>query len=439
MKSLIARWLRFVLFLLLYVSALVFFFRFGADDFAGALTFGGKFTGALLVLAGAFLLVATIGLIDHGLVVLLGKEEKFPSSGLLALGGAVLISAAGACMILAQIGGGDTWKEFRILWGMDLPLLSAWSLYIALSAWVVHYLHRTGVHFPAFRENKGIALATIITILVTVANFGYSQIYQPYSHPQTVQIIAWFGEPVLSPDKASYEIPINLDTGNIGDSSVYVLDGYYFLSSQRADFTPGKEIGKQEEELANGAPFTRYSLQSGLTNIISGRYLVPGTFLNPGEHAKNTFVAQFPSNLGTGKMILEAYAIVGRKDRFTPRGSSLEYSWKESERDDSMTAIPPPHVTEDGSVSGQGSQNETYVRTRTGLRENNAIWELIRKPRFLNVWWQIEPTVEFVFTVQPEAKETYLNSRKTLLDTINRYGIFMAHTGNVEIPIPNSR
>ncbi|TVT13756.1 hypothetical protein FNH05_37535 [Amycolatopsis rhizosphaerae] len=210
MKSLIARWLRFVLFLLVYVSSLVFFIKYGADDFAGALTFGGKFTGALLVLGGAFLLVATTGLIDHGLVVLLGKEEKFPSSGLLALGGAVLIFAAGSFMILAQIGSGDALKEFRGPWGMDPPPLSVWSLYTALSAWVVHYLHGTGVRFPAFRENKGIALATIITILVTVANFGYSQIYQPYAHPPTVQVIASFGEPVLNPDRASYEIPINL-------------------------------------------------------------------------------------------------------------------------------------------------------------------------------------------------------------------------------------
>ncbi|TVT22495.1 hypothetical protein FNH05_33425 [Amycolatopsis rhizosphaerae] len=217
------------------------------------------------------------------------------------------------------------------------------------------------------------------------------------------------------------------------------MDGYYFLSSQKADFTPGKGIGEQEEELTNGAPLTRYSRQSRLINITSGRYLVPGTFLNPGEHAKNTLVAQFPSNLGTGKMILEAYAIVGRKDRFTPQGSSLEYSWRESERDDSMTSIPPPRTAEDGSVYVRSSQNATYVRTRTGLRENNAIWELIRRPRFLNVWWQLEPTADFVATVQPEGKETYLNSRKTLLDTINRYGIFMARTGNVEIPIPNSR
>ncbi|MGY4922206.1 hypothetical protein [Streptomyces sp. 900105755] len=133
---------------------------FGLGNFAHALTFPGRLTGAVLITVAFTTLLAAGAVLDHWV------GHSFQYSGLVALIGVFAALLTNTLLLLRSPRTGDL-LVFPALFGA-LSAGAAWSLF---TVW------RTSVTIPA---PKRVAAAVIVSSALTVTNFGYQNLYLPY-------------------------------------------------------------------------------------------------------------------------------------------------------------------------------------------------------------------------------------------------------------------
>ncbi|MET8947549.1 hypothetical protein ABZX30_29405 [Streptomyces sp. NPDC004542] len=105
---------------------------FGVEDASEALAYTWRFTGVLLVLASAALLLSAIAAVDHWI------RGSFSYSGLVALLGSVMAAAANLMLLIVTLRGGDS-TGYLLLWA---------ALTLACG-WAAVRIYRTSIVIPA--------------------------------------------------------------------------------------------------------------------------------------------------------------------------------------------------------------------------------------------------------------------------------------------------
>ncbi|WP_294002815.1 hypothetical protein [Streptomyces sp.] len=376
--------------------------HFGVGDLASAFTFPGRLTGAVLIAVAFTSFLGAAALVDHWLY------HTFPHSGLLALLGTFVALLANLTLFLELLRNADSmgWKG---LFGA-LTLGSAWAVY---TVW------RTLTTIPA---PKRVATALLATTALAVGNFGYQNLYLPSQREVRPVIKLTAGEPVLSPDRKAFSVPVQITLENHSDLSFDVLGTEFHAMGQRVplirqdrlrqewrgvaeqwtSFEGTNPLSRRERyqpgDLVEAQPWMRYGDPIGANDTVSARVVV-----------------QLPMDTKYDQVAFYASAHLTRKDRV------------------SLDQLKPATT---GFSSWAGGRVPDWLKKRkdfdsliyeSTLHENNAIDEETRDTRHITVYWEFGTHgVDIAETVSTS------DGKEAPGKVAERYGIRIVETGPVE-------
>ncbi|MEU9418583.1 hypothetical protein [Streptomyces sp. NPDC048272] len=392
---------------------------FGSADVSNALTYVGRINGVVF-LAAAILevtaLVALINLRRHG-------TAKYCAA--LVLVGVLVSLLVNLVLLILQI---DGWSYTHYLW--------LWALLLPWSLWALWRLHRIEIwsHVP---HARGIAAGVAVTGVLAVANFTYTQIYQPYTSTAMLTNSVEFGTATVT--GAGVSLPVRLRTRNTGQVGVYVLGSLYQVSGRKTSFvsTPRKarewlqDIGSLQRDLM------RYTnvRNKGYELLAQGQFIGragPVHVLEPGSESVTEKIVQFPAGASYELMSATANVTYLRKDRakivdnYARSGRS---SWTRTYEYGS-DAVAPSWVAEKGVNT---------FRFRSHITHSNAVLENTRAPHYVTLWWVLnEPGSESPFgsdlvaMIGPEDAQESRPTPAELRRMTDRYGLAHAPSGTVQ-------
>ncbi|MEU9799775.1 hypothetical protein [Streptomyces sp. NPDC051000] len=392
---------------------------FGSADVSNALTYVGRINGVVF-LAAAILevtaLVALINLRRHG-------TAKYCAA--LVLVGVLVSLLVNLVLLILQI---DGWSYTHYLW--------LWALLLPWSLWALWRLHRIEIwsHVP---HARGIAAGVAVTGVLAVANFTYTQIYQPYTSTAMLTNSVEFGTATVT--GAGVSLPVRLRTRNTGQVGVYVLGSLYQVSGRKTSFvsTPRKarewlqDIGSLQRDLM------RYTnvRNKGYELLAQGQFIGragPVHVLEPGSESVTEKIVQFPAGASYELMSATANVTYLRKDRakivdnYARSGRS---SWTRTYEYGS-DAVAPSWVAEKGVNT---------FRFRSHITHSNAVLENTRAPHYVTLWWVLnEPGSESPFgsdlvaMIGPEDAQKSRPTPAELRRMTDRYGLAHAPSGTVQ-------
>ncbi|MFF3691691.1 hypothetical protein [Streptomyces sp. NPDC002187] len=331
----------------------------GSPDFVGALTFAGRVTGLLFVLAGVVQGVAAVAVLDYW-----GKRHLKLSGAVILLG---TLIALGSDSLLLYLWLQET--EFTPYVLIYLPLW-LWSL------WAIQMLTRekawTGVPYP-----KQFAAGVTATALLATFNLAYSTMYQPSSAPVLFDLKVKFGTPRMDPVRPVIHVPVTFEARNSGKVPAYVIsDGYgvYGVAVKYASDESGLlEWREAVKGKSGGSDVGRFVKSPTRSTISAARFYGPGNWLEPGEGYTRERVIQIPKSAGYDT--IEAYLkmTLMRKDRgrIDDEFSVKHYSWDTKEG----PFYCPPEACYD------------HILNRGRVRHNNNIINVTRRPRYVTSYY----------------------------------------------------
>ena len=204
--------------------------RIGLADIPGALTFVGRLTGGLAVLAAVLVGLAALAVTDYR------GRKRVANSGAAMLVGVLTVALSAVMLIAVGVSSGDyeptpgRWVLATNFW--------LWLALLGWSAWALGVLHRDHI-WGQIPYPRRFALGVALTAGIALVNFAYSQIYQPFALPVSVSASAEFGVPRLAPDRRSVFVPLSVTVKNRGSVPVHVLGTMYQVSGRLGSFTPG--------------------------------------------------------------------------------------------------------------------------------------------------------------------------------------------------------
>ncbi|MDQ0577958.1 hypothetical protein [Streptomyces rishiriensis] len=154
------------------------FIWLGSEDVNGALTYAGRLNGALLLLVALIELAALAAYCHH-----LATGARLAGYAGITVVVAMVVSMLVNFTLLSMQA--ENWSYTRCVW-VWLFLGIASLLSVAFL-----YTQRQTVDLP---KPKSLAVGALITTLAAAANFGYVQIYQPYSTPASVSTAVELGK-----------------------------------------------------------------------------------------------------------------------------------------------------------------------------------------------------------------------------------------------------
>ncbi|MFI2645298.1 hypothetical protein [Streptomyces sp. NPDC018610] len=382
--------------------------RFGLADFAHALTFPGRLTGAVLILFAFTTLLGAVAVVDHWI------RHSFQYSGLLALIGAFAAFLPNTLLCLRTLKNGD-FLAFPVLWGV----------LAAGSAWAVFTVWRTLVAVPA---PKRVAAALIVSTLFAVANFGYQNLYLPYRRDIRPLITLSVGDPVPSKDRKAFAVPVDITLQNHADVGFYVLGAEFHTMGQQVPLTSKDRLREQWRSDAE-----RWAHSTGEVNPLSRReihqpgelveakpWIAPGDWIESNDAFTTRLVVQLPKDTRYDQLAFYATASLARRDQIVldPPLQFVATSWKSSD----VAAW----------VKTQRDLDSLVYRAR--VHENNAIDENTRAPRFVTVYWRFGTqgaAVESSVTRKGEENRTRVSGEEAR-ELVSRYGLVDLAAGPVE-------
>ncbi|MFB0619420.1 hypothetical protein [Streptomyces sp. AGS-58] len=373
---------------------------FGYEDFAGALTFAGRITGAVLIAVAFTALLGAVAVTDHWL------WHSFPYSGLVALIGTFAALLTNFLVLAEILKNGDSWF-FKALF----------SVLTAGSAWAVVAVLRTSVVIPA---PKRVAATLIVTTVIAVANFGYQNLYQPSQHEATPVIGLTVGSPMTNPNHKAFSVPVDIKIENRGDAAFYVLGTEFHAMGERVPLSshdrPRQQWRADAEKWVNyktSNPVSRREIHQPGQLVSAQPWMPYGRWI----YTKDTFsarvVVQLPKGTPYDQLTFYASAHLTRKDL-----SSLQ------------------HLKFDGYTWGK-AQVPAWVKAQkefdsivysSPIKENNSIDARTRMPRYMTVYWQFGSRgVNIIETISTADGK---NESQEAVE--NRYGVRQVETGPVE-------
>ncbi|MFC4059584.1 hypothetical protein ACFOWE_14870 [Planomonospora corallina] len=364
---------------------------FGIENLGEALAFTGRFTGALFVIASAVTALSAVAAVDHWF------RRSYEHSGLIVLTGTGIAFMVNFLLMITIIRDGER----------SLPTI-CWTALVAGSAWALYAVHRTGIPIPAPGK---FGIAALVTTLVAVGDFGYSQLYEPYEQSTHVVLEADFGTPVRHPGIIS--LPVNVKIANNGEVGVYVLaNEYQVLGRKAAVHRKERERENWRSDAADGYPVSRYTEIKYFDLVRKAKFMeVFGEWLNPGEEVNVHHLVEVPTAASYDIAQLQAFALISRKDRMSIEGDlwdPVELSWEDPAR--------------------RGNESD-FIEFRDRIHENNSVAEFTRYPRFLLIRQYVNEGVLPEVAVLREGEDHREMSDEEFNDMVTRYGLISITTG----------
>ncbi|MFE5586275.1 hypothetical protein [Kitasatospora sp. NPDC056531] len=386
---------------LVFLATAFYLGRFGAEDLSEALTYTGRFTGALLLVGSAASLLGLIAVLDHWF----WRTVRF--SGLVALFGAATALAANLMLFTVTLMDGD-WTVYLPIWAA-LTVGSGWALFTLLRS--------PGVVILA---PKHLAVAAAAGAVVTAANFGYTQLYKPYQSQINPLLDVGFGDPTFTSDGSAVAFPVNMRIENRSSVPLYILGAEYFVWGRDATLTASDRTAADWRSVSEGDFSSRTEVRDYKT-VQAGNIwnLPPGSWLEPGQTITTSKIAQLPLPTTYDDLMVAAYVGVVRKDRLTldqDFSFPKEASWK------SHPCLPP----------GLENKSGDFLKRQARIHENNAIANHIRDPRYITMWWIFDnpyPELALQVVIARNGEECHPITSTESNGLISRYGLMLQRTG----------
>ncbi|WP_432118941.1 hypothetical protein [Streptomyces sp. bgisy032] len=383
--------------------------RIGLLDAGGALSYLGRMTGFLMLAAAAMAALGAVAVFDFW-----GKRSNRLSGPVVLL--AVLTVLVADFMLLAvQIQGGE-FTPYLVLW-ITLGVWSVWAL------WVM--LHRERV-WSQISAPRSFAIGVFITGLVAVANFSYSQIYQPYTAPQLVLTRAKFGESVVG-EEGYARIIVHAEFKNEGKVAAHLIHASYSVTGRKAVMS-GKPTSSEErlQALVADQEMNRDVDSVARTVLKVGRLLKPGFYLEPGESVSEERLIELPKGKLYDALELEVHGLVARKDRLVLGVETRRHPWKADE------VSLPDWITPEGDPA----RGSSYAHYTYNVTPSNTILEFTRRPVHLDLWWVFGPYEPILSAaLAGKGEESVEPSTGDWESWFTRYGLSETTSGRVELPL----
>ncbi|MFD5846106.1 hypothetical protein [Streptomyces chartreusis] len=372
-------WLRRIIIAILILTLLFTAAEFawlGSEDVNGALTYAGRLNGALLLLATAVVLTALVAYVEH----LFSQTQLRGFACAVVVVGITLSLIVNLTLLALQIES-RSYTPYRWIWAS----LTGSSLLLLIC---FHLQHRNGhVVIPM---PKTIAIGAVIATIIAAANFGYTQIYQPYSIPASVSTTVEVGKAKVANGKVT--LPVRVKTKNTGHVSVYTLGSLFQVTARYSIYTdPSRTKEEWLQDINDGQPVLhRHGDESKQTYdlLAQGRFARPGRKLNPGTEVTTDSIVQFPSNRPYEVINATADMVYLRADRAVLISSLYARSGRSSWHKNKTHAEEieaPKWVAKDGT--------ETF-KYQSRIVHSNAFLEYTRSPRYATLWWVLEEPSE---------------------------------------------
>ncbi|QGV77878.1 hypothetical protein [Streptomyces ficellus] len=391
---------------------------FGLADVSNALTYAGRLNGVAF-LAAALLEVAALVALN-----ILRKADTASISAVVVLVGVLVSLLANVVLLILQL---DGWSYTRYLW--------VWALLLPWSLWALWELHLLKVwsHVP---HAKGIAVGVIITGVLAVANFAYTQIYQPYTSKAMLTNSVEFGKATVVDGGVS--VPVRMRTRNTGEVGVYVLGSLYQVSGRRQSFvpTPRKSSDWFHDFGSRQRDFMRYSdvREKKYELFAQGQFISrsgPVHVLEPGAEVLTEKIVQFPAGADFELLGVTANIAYVRRDRvkiIDNYDTSGRTSWTKGYKCCSED-VAPPWV----------AHGVHTIRFRSRITHSNALLENTRAPHDVTLWWVLtEPALESAYgpelraLIGPEDAHEHEPTPTEVRQMKERYGLAHAPSGTVQ-------
>lgn len=332
----------------------------GAPDALGALTFAGRATGFLFMLAGSVQGVAASAALDYW-----GKRRLKLSGPVILLG--VLITLATSSLLLFLWLQETEYTDYLLAY-FPLWSWSLWALWLLLreKAW-------RGLPHP-----KSFAIGVTATAVIASANLTYSAVYQPAASPLLFRLEAKFGKPEMDTERSFMHLPLTLRAKNVGKVPAYIITDFYSVYGHLTKFSSTdnglKDLRKAMEEESDAG---LYVSRPEYKTISTGRFYSVGQWIEPGGEYTAERLIRIPM---TAKFdAVEALFMLDlmRKDRGRideGEFSTAHFSWDKGEG----RFYHPP---------GEYGDNLIY---HGRVRHNNNMINVTRRPRYVTSVWSAD-------------------------------------------------
>ncbi|MEU9177990.1 hypothetical protein AB0C90_14200 [Streptomyces sp. NPDC048550] len=362
----------------------------GMKDTFGALTYSGRVTGIIFLLAAVLEIIAALAAFDYW------HKRRVAYSGIVVLIGASVSLAVGLFMLLMQMIDGGRYTHYVPLW-VVFTMLSVAALCILIREQV----------WTTIRNPGRIAIGAVLSALLAIPNVTYTQIYIPYATSPIVNSTASFGKPSLSEDETKMYLPVHLTVKNSGQVPLYVLGSIYWVHG----WIP---VAKRNPDfkLIQAGEFIR----------------PPGQSLNPGEEFSEDEVIEIkrPYEYKCDKVEVQAELYAIRKDRMVIVGdyaSSVKTLGK---------------LREEGKEKDpQGPTDQPYFRYQAEISNSNEILNATRGRQRITLWYVKKPGWPYVYVVvEPPGERVNFNigDPNRNKKAIDRYGLERVRSSMQEKP-----
>lgn len=332
----------------------------GAVDAFESLTFAGRLTGWLLLVAGVVQTAAAVATVDFW-----GKRRWRYAGGLVLAG--ALIALFMSALLLGM------WfqaREFIVY----LPMYAAlfcWSLW---ALWLL-YGHKAWQGIP---HPRGIVAGATVSAVLAGVNFSHTTLYEPNARRSIITTEAKLGEPRLSPDGKILHVPLRLSVKNVGTVPVDVLGTIFWVTGQRSELRP-EGLGSEQWRfiLDKDGDAERYSRITDREQLATGPFETEGSWLDPGNEHVEEKIIQIPADREYTTIDAAAKAITTRRDRgkISAEYGQARFSW--DPKAPPFSACPDP--------------GGDCVAFRARIKHNNNLVNVTRRARYVTTWWQMEP------------------------------------------------
>lgn len=365
----VRRWNEAFVTSLVFLGSAVIFGLLGLSNLSDALTYGGRFVGAVLVAAALFLAVSTYAVWDDC------HRRKLDASGSIALMGAFVAFVGALLLFLTAVASGDLYS--RTFW----VRASRWGLTSMYPLWLTLLVVSSGlILFLALRRQaklpspKQVGIAALITAALTAANFGYTQLYQPSAQPPLTTVSAELGEAVRAVDGSGTVLTLNIAIKNQGEVDVYLLGGVYAIYGRKAKVVQDVENWPRRlTNLQHGEAVSSQTDWYGYDLIQTDSWFPFGGWLNRATEGNVRKVVRIVNPEAYDELAVRADVVVSRKDRMHVDLMKEEVAWIGED------GRPyPPNFDDPGTH---------VLRHRYAVHEGNKVLDVIRLRRFLDLYW----------------------------------------------------
>lgn len=341
-------------------GSMVLLIKIGTPDALSGLTFAGRISGTLFVIAGAVEGLAALAALDY-----FGKRQVKYSGAAVSLG--ALISLATDSLLL-------------FLWFQEMESTPYLWVYLPLWIWSIWALWAL-FHEKAWRgipHPKKFAAGVVITAVLGAANVAYSTLYQPTVAPLVFSAKAKFGAAYADPQRPVTHLPISFRAKNEGKVPAYILiDQYWVYGLSGKHFSQGKELRDQRKAAENEGDTGRFVGYQEQETIETGPFQAPGGWLEPGEEHIEEKVIEIPREAKYDTIRAGLLLTLMRKDHGKidmDEFSFPRFSWNKSDKD---VYCPPGQCIE-------------HVQYHARILSNNNLVNVTRRPRYVTAFWFLD-------------------------------------------------